>query len=151
MSNSNDGAIPYASRHLDFYPQTTPGSSGTSSSYSGAVKKFTGVMENIRVSRPAYDVNRYDESRNPNGSMGIDDFVTGSGTVQLPFDPKQLGNPESLLPGDAFNTIYDQQIGAEQFVITGVDSPESQGSYKTQEIRFKKLYKVNNVPATTPN
>lgn len=148
-ANINDGAIGYASRHLDFYPPSTAGSSGTQSSYTGSTIKFTGVMENIRIRRPSYSQTFKDESNLPKGSWAVPDFIEGSGTVQLPFDPHKSGNTvKTLVPGDAFNDIFDQTIGAEQFVILEVESPESQGAYKTQNITFRKLYQVSNVPAT---
>lgn len=145
----NDGAIGYASRHLDFYPPTTPGSSGTKTSYAGAAKKFTGVMENILVTRPAFTQTFKDEGNNPSGSWGVGDFVEGSGTVQLPFDPAKTGNlVPSLVPFDAFNCKFDTTIGAEQFYILSATQPESQGAYKVQNITFRKLYQVTDVIAT---
>ena len=149
MANINDGAIGYASRHIDFYPPTTPGSSGTKSSYAAAVKKFTGVMEEISVIRSQRKTNYHDESMAPSGSYGTDDFTTGSGTVQLPFDPAKVGNATlSIVAGDAFNCKFDQTIGAEQFWITEASLVENQGTYKTQRISFQKLINISDVPAT---
>src|SRR6266850_4366329 len=145
MSQYVENAIPYGSRVVTF-KRVSGGASGVSSTFTTAIANLVSVvMENISVTRKLREVNQYNEVGKPSGSFGVEDFVEGSGVVQLPKDP--VANIVSAVQcGDAFATVFDKSItdaavnGLENFVVTSADAPEEQLGYKKQSIRYKKLY-----------
>ena len=139
--NFSDGVIYYGTRHVDLYTPTTPGGSGTASSYAGATLKGTFVCENFQATRGSYKVNQYDEIRQPRRSYAMADFVEGSLTAIL-------DNPAlEWQIGDGFTVKLDN-TNAESFWVTSVDHPESQGEYRKQSVRFQKIVSITG-PALT--
>ena len=60
----NDGTVAYGSKVL-------------------TINSVLFVAENIEVRRPIIKIERRNELHEPNGKVGIKDFVTGSATLQL--------------------------------------------------------------------
>ncbi len=121
MADFNDGAIPYGSRLVTMFR--------------AAVNLGTYVLENVTVNRPSHMIKRYNQIRQPNGSVGIDDFVEASAVAQLATITSTL-----LRNGDTFSDTFDAALGAETFIVAGADQPESQGEYKKQSLKFIKKY-----------
>lgn len=137
MSNPwNDGALIYGARKLDIYPMDAgSGGSGTGSTWATGPKRATYVSEQISVTRSTRKVMQYDETGKPNGSFGVEDFVTGSTVIQI------AATANEVVAGDAF-TIKLDGTNAESFVITEVSHPEAQLEARKQSISFQKLYKA---------
>jgi hypothetical protein len=136
-----DGAVPYGSRVVAFKRVNSGGGSGVASTWTALANATTVVLENISVKRSGLVNKIYDELKKPSKSYGQEDFPDGSAVAQLAKDPTGT-TTVALQFGDAFTTTFDASIGAESFVITSVDQPEEQGSYKKQSISFMKLIGV---------
>lgn len=93
------------------------------------------IAENIEVTRPTQIVERRSELGAPNGQAQIDDFVTGTATLQLATGATVI--PEN---GDTFATTFVTAIGSETFFLSEVGQPETQGEAKKVNISFRKKY-----------
>lgn len=137
----NDGSIPYGSRVVAFKRVASGGGSGATTTWSALANAAAVVLENISVKRSGLVNKRYNEVKAPNGSYGVEDFPEGSAVAQLAKDPV-TNTTVALQFSDAFTTTFDNSIGTENWVITSIDQPEEQGSYKKQSISFQKLVNV---------
>ena len=144
MSQFNDNAVWYGTRKIDFYPQVVPGAPGTASSYAGSAKKSTNVCENCEATDTAYSQNQYNETRQPSGGFDVQDFKEGSCTVQVA-DVTKL-----IVVTDGFTIKFDN-TNQESYRVISAGAPESQGEFRKQSIRFKKIYNIiaGNLPPLT--
>lgn len=133
MAFFNDGGCPANTRKVSIY--ITNGASDASGASTWGTAKGIYVLENFDPVRPSYVDKRYDQSRNPSGAIGTDDFVEGSATAQL-----QYAATVELDCGDAFTTHRNGNNAVESFVVINVDSPETQGQIRKQTFRYQKLY-----------
>ena len=120
----NDGIIPYGSRILAL-------SSSAGSPYNGAgAKRY--IAENFETTRPVIQVKRSNEIGEPSAAVYINDWVSGTATLQLL-------NSGSAYPirGDQFATPTDGTL--EKFVITQVGTPESNTAEKKVSIQFNMI------------
>ena len=127
MSNFNDNAIPYGARLV-----TVNRGSGNGSSTITNV-----VLENITINRSAFVIRRYNETRQPNGSVGVEDFPEGTATAQLATTSSLYIHVGDLIPFTGASQL-DSNIGDEYYIVTKADQPEAQGDYKKQSISLIK-------------
>lgn len=114
----NDGNMPYGSRVLYL-------------SSSAGIGIGAYVAEAFEVSRPTITVKRSNELGEPSGCVYIQDWVTGTSTVQLPTTSSQIP-----APGWNFSTLLTGS--AESFIIHQTGHPESNNSDKKVSISFTK-------------
>lgn len=145
MANWNDGGVPVGARKIHLYK--TNGASDASGGSQWATDVGIYILEQHSPTRGQKVAKRYDEAGNPNGAIGIDDFVEGSATVQLPYTGSVLVDP-----GMAFTTARRGGGGNESFVITSAEEPESAGEIRKQSVRIQKLVvgPSGNWPAVYP-
>lgn len=145
----NDGGVPHGTRKVRIYAKGTANVTTGADNWADGAERGIYVLENFNPARPTYTQNRYDETRNPNGSFGVDDYDTVSCTAQLATIASK-----HIKRGDAFTTIVSTEAGAtsESWVITQADEPESQGDIKKQSISAQKLYATdaNAIPPVYP-
>lgn len=140
--NINDGGWGYACRKIDvYYPTAGTGGSGVATTYATTAHRGTYILEGCAPRRSLSMLNLRDQLGAPSGGVGQQALPTGSGTVQIPGDPAVVTTPQiaQIQPGDAFNIIFDVAIGAENWLITEVSSPEEQNGIKKMSISFQKL------------
>lgn len=128
----NDGSIPYG--------VTTPAGVVRAWAISRVVSGTptvlgTYIVEASSLSRPANIVRRKNQVNEPTGSIGQNDFPTGTATVQI-----ATTSASYLIPGDYFSDTFSTEIGAESFIVTHADQPETQADYKKQTLQFIKQY-----------
>lgn len=117
----NDGNIPYGSRL-----ETMNRGGSSLGSY---------VLENVTINRKSKIIKRMDELGGPNGSVGVPDFDEGSAVAQLATSSTTI-----LQRGDKFTDTFDAVTGAETWIVTECDQPETQNDYKKQSLKFIKKY-----------
>ena len=116
MPAYNDGAIPYGSRIV-------------------TIDTVAYIAEDIEVTRPTSVIERRNELNEPSGQVLIQDFVTGSATLQLAATSTDI--PDL---GATFTMTIDSEIGAETFIISEIGQGENQGEAKKIRINFRKRY-----------
>lgn len=137
----SDGSIPFGTRHVDIYPQTAPVANGSPSSYAGAVKKGTYVLEGFTPDRTSRVVRQYNEVNAPSGAFATDDFTTGSCVAQISDVTKPIAKY------DAF-TIKQDNNTVESFWVVSASTPEAQGEYRKQNLQLQALVSIAGPPLT---
>lgn len=117
-ANYNDGTVKYGSR--------------TIASVTG-MKTY--VCRSITVRRPEERIEDVDEIGEPQGSVGVPGFVSGSAVLQL---SNASADPPDA--GDTFTTTFDSGIGAETFYFGSVEATEEQKAQKLCTVEFHKKY-----------
>lgn len=137
----SDGSIPHGTRHVDIFPATAPAGNGQPSSYAGAVKKGTYVLEGFSPERSSRVVRQYNEVSTPSGAFATDDFTTASCVAQV-FDVTK-----PIKKYDAF-TIQQDGATTESYWVTSAGTPEQQGEYRKQNINLQVLVSIAGPPVT---
>lgn len=112
----NDGSIPYGAPTL-------------------TINSVTYICESYTPTRPTQTIQRRNGDNEPSGSVGINDFVTGSAVLQ-----KAATSTAMPTPGMSFAHTEDATVGAETFKITSVSQAKSQGDATKFNIEFIKMY-----------
>jgi hypothetical protein len=96
----------------------------------------TYIADNFERTRPSKFLGNTDEYDEPNGGVLLEDFETGSATLQIAASTTAL--PEL---GDEFDEKFDpNDAAATTYYITEVGKPEEKGSLKKVRISFRKKY-----------
>jgi hypothetical protein len=123
MPIKSDGTTPSGSRVL-----TIPTTTGASY-----------IADNFNVEEPTQFLDNRDEKNEPNGGVLLEDFVTGSATLQLASSTTAL--PKN---GDEFAEKIDpNDATATTFYLTHVGKPESRDSLQKVQIQFRKKYNAS--------
>jgi hypothetical protein len=91
------------------------------------------VFDDIEVRRPLQKIRRTNEVGAPSGQVGIEDWVEGTGTVQL------TATAVPIVLGVQFKATFSIVGGEETFVITEVSQPEGKTEDKKMKISFDKV------------
>lgn len=120
MPIKSDGTTPSGSRVL-----TIPTTTGADY-----------IADNFDVNQPTKFLGNTDQDDEPNGGVLLEDFVTGSATLQLSASTTPL--PAN---GDEFEEKIDPNDAAPTtFYITEVGKPEGKGDLKKVRVNFRKKY-----------
>lgn len=111
--------LPYGSRVLQL-----------SSSAGAGYEAF--VAEDVSVNRPTKELKRYNQLGEPSGAVYIEDWTTGTATLQL------ASGSQIPVVGDTFGEAFDG-TNTEIFVLTSVDQPENMDSLKVVNIGFSEV------------
>lgn len=111
----NDGAIPYGVEVL-------------------TINSVTYVAENLTFDNPSQTIQRRNEANEPSGSVGVQDFVTGSATLQ-----KAATSTAVPTPGLTFSTSSFSG-SAVTFILTKVSPVFAQGDAAKFNIEFMRDY-----------
>lgn len=102
----------------------------TASLKRGLTTLGTYVFENVNIDRGSNVINRGDQINTDSGWAMTEPLSTpGSGVVQIATDPRVPGGTKTPMPGDYFDYTFDDDLGAERFVITSVGAPREQNGY----------------------
>lgn len=111
----NDGTIPYGSEVL-------------------TINSVTYVAENITFDNPTQTIQRRNETNEPAGSVGVQDFVTGSATLQKAATATAIPTPGLTFSTSSFSGA------AVTFILTKVSPVFAQGDAMKFNIEFIKDY-----------
>lgn len=120
----NDGAISYGCRLEDLRRPTTLGVKGSQVVSNTDLGNY--IFENITLNRPVKEILRPDEIGGPNGFVQVNDYVTGSFTLQYGGGTTNIVWPRN---GDWFSDTFDAQVGAEYFELHSVSYPFEMNGY----------------------
>lgn len=117
----NDNTIQYGTHDLNII-------------YPNSVSMGVFVCDNITINRPTKVIQRTDNLGEPTGSVGVPDFVNGSGTMQL-------ANASSVEPAAGCTFTENFQVGvAETFFIHSVGLATTKDGEKKVPFSFIKKY-----------
>jgi hypothetical protein len=106
----NDGTIPYGSEVL-------------------TINSVTYIAENVSFDNPSTVVQRRNEANEPTGSYGVQDFVTGSATLQKAATGTAVPTPGLTFTRDS--VVY---------ILTKVGEVLAQGDAMKFNIEFQRQY-----------
>ena len=98
----------------------------------GTARITSAIFEACSITRGTKAITRPNEIGSPNGFALVNDWNTGSATIQIPKDPTNGANPGTPQKGDWFVATLDSTIGAEKWVI----------EHTTQGFEMTGYYKV---------
>lgn len=111
----NDGSIPYGSEVL-------------------SINSVSYIAENITFDNPSNVIQRRNEANEPSGSVGVQDFVTGSATLQRAATATAVPTPGLTFATSSFSG------SSVTFILTKVSPAFSQGDAVKFNIEFIKDY-----------
>ena len=102
------------------------------------------IADNFSINRPTAFLDQRDQYNEPSGGVLLEDFITGSATLQIASSTTPLPHL-----GDEFMTWLDDSniIGTRQvFYITEVSKQEERASLKKVTINFRMEYQNTTFP-----
>ncbi len=108
------------------------------------------IADNISVTYPSKTATRTNQTGHPSGQRSVDDFITGSATLQL-----ETSSTIPPLRYKAFTTTFtdadndgDVTADAEFFYIDSVEQPENKDEERKVNITFRKIINTTTAVAS---
>jgi len=97
------------------------------------------ICDNFSIQHPTSFIDQRDQYNSPVGGVLLDDFMTGSATLQL-----AKGSTRIPVPGDQFSEPVNAHAGTGEPVynwyVTEVSKPEERASLQKVTINFRRKY-----------